>query len=131
MSMVEEKISIGSGDVEYRVKVKKFKEKMKKWPPGRHITNLSSFYYENIDFLLSIVPNGSTINEKGFVSIYLFSNSNHKVYINCELKMGIGTIRKLENQLIGEIGIGWPKFYDHSLNSLEMEQDLEIVCIIT
>ena len=58
MKIFEERVSNGVDEVEYRVKVKQFRDRMNKWKPGRAIMNLSKFYFMDCAFELSIYPNG-------------------------------------------------------------------------
>ena len=132
MKIFEERISNGANEVEYRIKVKQFRERMNKWKTGRTITNLSPFYFMDSEFKLKICPNGETDESKGFVSLYLMNENEEDLYVSYSLSLGL-KMQSLENQkIISNLGFGRAKFYCHSGYPIEENDDnLEIICTIT
>ena len=136
MKIFDERISNDVDTVEYRIKIKQFRERMEKWKPGRKLTNLSPFYFMNSKFELQICPNGKNDDNKDFVSIFLMNENNEDLYVSYSMSLGHQT-QSLENQkILSHQGFGWPKFYCHGLGlrqPIEEEYDdkLEIICEIT
>ena len=131
MKIFEEKVSNGVDEVEYRVKVTQFRDRMNKWKPGRKINNLSPFFFMDCLFELHIYPNGEDTDSKGYVSIFLISANLEDLYVSYELSMG-DEIQFLENQKIESLGgFGRAEFYSHDLEDEYDDNELEIVCNIT
>lgn len=130
MKIFDERVSNGVDRVEYRIKVKQFRERMEKWKPGRKITNVSKFHYLDSEFELIIYPNGYDDGNKGFVSIFLKSNNSHDLYVTYSMSMGLERQSLEDQKILSNQGMGFTKFYSHFINEFD-DDKLEIICIVS
>ena len=115
MSTVEEEVEDQNDRISYRVKIKKFRDKMLNWPPGKEV-ELNPFYFQDNKFSLMIRPSGSTKEDKGYVSIFLRNEGSRRIQVNFEIKLD-NVIRTLSSVFSpwdeGEDSWGFSKFYPH------------------
>lgn len=133
MKIFEERVSNCVDKVEYRIKVKQFRERMQKWKPGRMINNLSPFYFMDCKFNMQIYPNGRSEKESGYVSVFLYNGNEKDIYVTCLLSMGITKNCLVNQKIVSNQGLRWLKFYGiTAIEDLEDDDEkLEIICTIT
>ena len=63
--------------IKYWIDIDKFSKK-KNWRSGKEIYSQNFKISESV-FAISIYPNGETVDEKGYVSVFLRNKSDHRV----------------------------------------------------
>ena len=143
MTITDEKVSYQDGRTCFKLKIKQFRDKMKKWKPGRVIES-KHFYYMDSKFYLQVHPNGDSHKERGYVSIHLINDNPYSINVEWEIKLDTRSERSVDCfSPRGDGGYGdswgWLKFYDQEncseyLRILKYENDvddqLEICCTI-
>ena len=137
MNTVEEIVEDQNDQTVYRVKIKKFRDKMFNWPPGKEI-ELNPFYFQDNKFRLQVYPsgNGNQDAKKGFVSIYLRNEGSRKIQVFYQIRLDTSFCNSSILDPCGSPSSarGIPNFYPHkacaNYGSI-IYQKLEIVCTIS
>ena len=87
MGITDESVSNDGSETTYKVKILKFRERMRSWVPGRSVRLLKSFRVADCKLRLVIYPNGSDIDHKGWVSVFLENEAEEPIQIKFQLKI--------------------------------------------
>ena len=87
MGITEESVSTDGTDKSYKVKIKRFRHRMRNWIPSRSVRLLKIFEVAGCKLKLVIYPNGKNHNHKGWVSVYLVNESEESIQIKFQLKI--------------------------------------------
>ena len=126
MSTFEESVEDQNDQIVYRVKIKKFRDKMFNWPHGKEV-----------EFRLQVYPSGNQDAKNGFVSIYLRNEGSRKIQVFYQIRLDTSYI--CNSLILDPCGSptsarGIPNFYPHkacaNYGSI-IYQKLEIVCTIS
>ena len=135
MGITEENVSIDGTDVSYKVKIKRFRHRMRSWISGRAVRLLKTFQVAGCHLKLVIYPNGKHHNHRGWTSVYLVNSSEEPIQIKFQLK--IDTIVADFDQLLKPSEAwGSDYFYQHVGGVIGDDEDdeddkLAITCTVS
>ena len=86
MGITDESVSNDGSETTYKVKILKFRERMRSWTPGRSVRLLKSFRVADCKLRLVIYPNGHDTDHKGWVSVFLENEAEEPIQIKFQLK---------------------------------------------
>ena len=95
VGITEESVFHYNGRTSFRVKILQFRDKMRKWNPGKPVI-LKHFSAMDCVFMLKVYPNGYQQSHKGHVSIYLTNQTKEKLHVKASIQLG-GTIEYIDH----------------------------------
>lgn len=135
MGITEENVSTDGTDKSYKVKIKRFRHRMRNWVPGRAVRLLKIFQVAGCKLKLVIYPNGKNQNHKGWVSVYLMNESEESVQVKFQLKID-SIVADFDHLLKPSDDWGSDYFYQHVggiIGDDEEDEDdrLAITCTVS
>ena len=130
MGITREYISHRDGETLHSIQIRDFKDKMKRWNPGREV-RLKTVYVDGLSLKLEIYPNGYIEEEVNYVSFFIKNLGDSDIKIDFELKIKNASIEGEDQEISAHSKMGLNNYlqfcHDSLLDEYEnSDEDLKI-----
>ena len=86
MGITRERIYRQNGQTNHWIEIRNFRDKMRRWAPGREV-RLKTVFVDGVPLNLEIYPNGYTTHHRGYVDFLIHNLGDMKIELDYELRI--------------------------------------------